>query len=121
MEKKYIIKLDDKQIGISKFEKADPPMGVIGGKIIFNEIQSAYEFFNSYCKETNIAIHLNDRETRAISTGSIEGLKAFAEDGTEIKGIEANIEGCDDEYGYEIIIIGIAYPFYEREFPNWFS
>ena len=102
-------------------------MGVIGGKIIFDEIESAYEFFKSYCKKANIAIHLDDRETHAILTGSIDGLKAFAEDGTEIKGLAANIEGFDD-YGYEITIIGIAYPFYGREFPdhveaykNWFK
>ncbi len=99
--KKYTIELDGKPIAITYLEKADPPMGVVGGKIIFDRITSD-----------------RDRETGLILTRSIDSLKVFTEDRTEIKGLGAYIEGLDDEDGFEIVILGIAYPFYDREFPH---
>jgi hypothetical protein len=46
--KTYIVVLGDKEIGTSKLEKADAPMGVVFGLIEFNGIETPYEFFKEY-------------------------------------------------------------------------
>lgn len=117
MNKKYIVQLEGKRIGITYFERADAPMGVVMGKIIFEGIDSPYQLFRNYCKKENIAINEDDPKIGAIFTQSIQELKVFTEDGIEIKGAGATISGFTDE-GYEIDVFGIPYPFYNEEFPH---
>lgn len=116
--KTYKVVLGDKEIGTSKLEKADAPMGVAFGLIEFNGIETPYEFFKEYCLKNNIAINTDDPEFEFIDTQVISELKVFRQDGLEIKGVAGNaIMGMKDE-GYEISILGISYPFYEEEFPH---
>jgi hypothetical protein len=116
--KTYKVVLGDKEIGTSKLEKADAPMGVAFGLIEFNGIESPYEFFKEYCLKNNITINTDDPEFEFIETQVISELKVFRQDGLEIKGVAGNaITGMKDE-GYEISILGISYPFYEEEFPH---
>ncbi len=114
--KTYKVVLGDKEIGTSKLEKADAPMGVAFGLIEFDGIETPYEFFKEYCLKNNIVINTDDPEFEFIDTQVISELKVFRQDGLEIKGVAGNaITGMKDE-GYEISILGISYPFYEAEF-----
>lgn len=116
--KTYKVFLGDKEIGTSKLEKADAPMGVVFGLIEFNGIETPYEFFKEYCLKNNIVINTDDPEFEFIDTQVISELKVFRQDGLEIKGVSGNaITGMKNE-GYEISILGISYPFYKEEFPH---
>lgn len=118
--KKYSVELDGKNIGYTFLEKHDAPMGVVMGKIFFEEIESPYEFFSSYCKKENIPINDNDSEHKFISTQTfnqkIEHLKVYNPERIEIKGVGVCITGFEDDL--EIDIFGIPYPFYGEEFPD---
>lgn len=114
--KQYQVVLDNKKIGITELEKADASMGVVFGRLIFDEIVSGYSFFKSYCTEEYIEI--NDYpEERLILTRAIPGLKVYDFSGTEIKGLACSISGMDSGE-FEISIEGVPYPFYEEEFPH---
>jgi hypothetical protein len=115
--KKYSILLDDKEIGTTELEKADPPMGVAFGKIIFNDIVSGYSFFKTYCLNNGIEIMTDYPDDRFIATANIPKLKVIDFNGIEIKGQGTNIEGMDND-SFEISILGISYPFFEEEFPH---
>lgn len=118
MNKTYKIVLKGREIGASKLEKADAPMGVVFGLIEFSRIESPYEFFKEYCSKNDITVNMDDPEFEFIDTQNIPELKVFRQDGLEIKGVAGNtITGMKNE-GYEISILGIAYPFYEEEFPH---
>ena len=54
MNKKYNIELNKVKIGTTDFEFADVPMGVVHGKIYFENIESPYEFFKNHCNKFNI-------------------------------------------------------------------
>jgi len=45
MGKPYYIEIGKKRIGYTEFEFADTPMGVVYGKIVFDEIKFPYDFF----------------------------------------------------------------------------
>jgi len=116
--KTYKVFLGEKEIGVSKLEKADAPMGVVFGLIEFNGIENPYKYFKEYCLKNNIVINTDDPEFEFIDTQVIPELKVVRQDGLEIKGVTGNaIAGMKDE-GYEISILGITYPFYEEEFPH---
>ena len=116
MNKLYKIVLDGKEVGSTKLEKADAPMGVAFGLIEFNEIESPYQFFKDYCLKNGIMINTDDPDFEFIDTQVIPKLKVFRQDGLEIKGEAGNhISGMKEE-GYEISVLGIGYPFYEEEF-----
>jgi len=117
MDKSYIIKLDGKIIGKTYLEKADPPVGIVFGKIISSNNLINYEFLKSYCQRNKIELTVDYQEDQLISTRTIEQLKIFSPEGAEIKGLGNQIEGMDNE-GFEITILGIDYPFYEKEFPH---
>jgi len=118
MNKNYNVSLEDKEIGKTSLEKAEAPMGVAFGKIVFKNIDSPYLFFKEYCMKNSITINEDDSEYGFIDTQVIPELKVFRQDGFEIKGIAGNaITGMNDE-GFEITILGIPYPFYEVEFPH---
>lgn len=110
----YTIFLDNLVIGFSDLENADPPMGVVNGKISFREKNPDYNFFSNYCKTNDIKTE-EYPEDQFISTQIIPNLKVYNKIGTEIPGIGCYIEGMNSE-GFEVNIIGIPYPFYEEEF-----
>ncbi len=117
MDKKYLIKLVGKTIGFSYLEENDSPMGVVIGKIYFeNNISSGYEFFSEYCRNFNIPINEDIPKEKFISTQSIEDLTVFSEDGIEIKGVGVYVVGFEDEF--QIEVFGVPYPFYGEEFPH---
>ncbi len=117
MEKIYVIKLDDEIIGESKLEKADPPMGVVFGEIIAAQAKINYDFIKSYCQKNGIELADDYPEEEFIATRTIESLKIYSPSNVEIKGIGNQIFGLNSE-GFEISITGVAYPFYEEEFPH---
>jgi len=118
MNKKYSIFLDKNEIGFSYFEKADPPMGVVIGKIHFNEEDYNYEFLKNYCLKNNIKLNLDDSEYKVIETQIIPELKIYNDNNVEIISEGGSyISGMNND-GFEIIILGIPYPFYEKEFSN---
>lgn len=114
--KVYKVFLDDNIIGATKFEKSDPPMGVVFGLLNFINIISGYDFFKNYCVENNIQLTCDHPEDKLISTGTIPNLKIVDENGIEIKGVGNQISGMDGEF--EITLLGIPYPFFEQEFPH---
>jgi hypothetical protein len=116
MNKVYNILLEKFKIGTTAFEKADAPMGVVFGNISFVNIPSPYKFFKEYCLLNSI-VFTDYPEDKFISTFDIPNLQIIDLDGIEIKGISNSIAGMDNE-DYEISIIGIPYPFYEKEFPH---
>ncbi len=118
MNKIYKIILEGKEIGTSRLEKADAPIGVVFGLIEFNGIESPYRFFQNYCSKSSIVINTDDPEFEFIDTQVIPELKVFRNDGFEIKGVAGNTICGIEEEGYEISILGIEYPFYEKEFPH---
>lgn len=116
MGKIYNILLDKNQIGTTKLEKADAPMGVVFGEIIFFNILSGYDFFKQYCLKN--AIDFTDYpEDKLISTRNIPGLQMLDMDGNNIKGMACSISGMDSDI-FEVSIEAIGYPFYEEEFPH---
>lgn len=117
MNKIYKILIDGEEIGTSKLEKADAPMGVVFGEIIFEKNEWNYDSIKSYCLNNNINLADDCPEDKLISTRTIDSLVIKNEQGVEIKGEENQITGMDSE-GYEISIEGIAYPFFEEEFPH---
>ena len=115
MNKSYNILLEGQKIGTTLLEKADAPMGVVFGTINFVNIKSPYKFLKEYCINRQI-IFDDDIEFDLILTQAIPELKVLRQDGIEIKGIGNAIEGLEGEF--EVSILGIAYPFYEEEFPH---
>lgn len=113
-KKQYDILLDDSIIGTTEFEKADAPMGIVFGQISFNNIVSGYEFVKNYCLKNNIEIISDYPDDRLIVTADIPKLKVLNPNGIEIRGKGTSIEGMDNNT-FEIIILGVPYPFYEEE------
>jgi hypothetical protein len=95
MEIKYILELDGVIIGYTEFEFADPPMGVVHGKIIFDGIDSPYNFFKNHCKKFNIEITSDFPEDKLITTYIIPQLKVILENGNQLQGWGGAIEGMD--------------------------
>jgi len=118
MNKTYKILLDGKDIGVSRLEKADAPMGVVFGLIEFQGIESPYKYFKDYCLKNCITINTDDYEFEFIDTQVIPELKVYRQDGLEIRGVAGNTITGMKEDGYEISVIGVGYPFYEEEFPH---
>lgn len=116
MKKEYTIFLSNKKLGTTRLEKADAQMGVVFGVITFTELNIGYDFIKEYCKSNGIEIATHYPKDKLISTRTIEELTVKSHLGIEIKGIGNQISGMDGE-GFEIILEGIPYPFYEEEFP----
>jgi len=113
----YDIFLDDNKIGTTELEKADAPMGVVFGQIHFMNITSGYDFFKTYCLVNKIEL-TDHPEDRLIQTMNIPRLKVFDINGIEIFGqAGCNVNGMDSDI-FEITILGVAFPFYEEEFPH---
>ena len=112
----YSIHLDEKKIGITELEKADAAMGVVFGEISFIDDSFDYSYFSNYCKRNSIKVD-EYAEDKFISTQNISRLKVYNDSEIEIKGIGAYVAGMDSK-GFEVNILGIPYPFYEKEFPK---
>ncbi len=117
VNKTYDILLDENKIGTTELEKADAPMGVVFGKVMFDSIVSGYDFFKAYCESNNVKIITDYSDDKLIVTSDIPTLKVLDQNGNEIKGQGINIEGMDSDI-FDITILGISYPFYEEEFPH---
>lgn len=115
LKKKYIIKCDGKVIGYTFFESGDPPMGVVSGTIYFEGVGSGYEFVISQKDSGAVTIFENKPEDKLVNV-EFENITVFSESGMEIRGVGVNISGIDDVF--YISVLGIAYPFYEEEFPQ---
>jgi len=115
LNKKYFIKCDGKVIGHTLFEGSDAPMGVVSGAIYFEGIESGYDFVMSQKESSAVTIYEDLPEDNFVNA-SFENITVFSETGTEIKSLGINITGFEDDF--EISVLGIAYPFYEEEFPH---
>ncbi len=91
----YQLELDGKILGETRLEVADPPMGVVGGKIIFAFSDDPYIFLKSYCESHGIQTNQSeDAFVGFIDAQHIRGLKIFRADGVEIAGLSgASIRG----------------------------
>ena len=116
MNRVYNILLDGKLVGTTTFEKADAPMGVVFGQIIFNNIETPYDFFKSYCKKNKIDFE-DYPEDKVIATRTIPTLRIMNDKGQEIAGLGNQISGMESDI-FELTIEGIPYPFYGDEFPH---
>lgn len=83
--KTYNIFLEGTLIGTTLLEKADPPMGVVHGKIIFCLDSINYSFIKAYCTDNNIKLGTDYPEDKIISTFNIPQLKIVSDKGVEIK------------------------------------
>lgn len=116
MKESYIITLDGIRIGTTQLEKADPPMGVVMGKIYFENIDSGYQLFHQYCIKSGIQPDEHDSNLKFIQTPSIPNLIVRRSDDVIIKGVGTYVTGLGSDF--EITVLGIPYPFYEEEFPQ---
>lgn len=114
----YQVVLEGKAIGETQLEIADPPMGVVGGKVLFSIPDSPYTFFKNYCMNHGIEINEHEETSEFISTQNIPELKVYRSDCIEIAAlVGASILGFRDD-GYHVTILVIPYPFYAEEFPH---
>ena len=74
----YTIFLDGNKIGTSLLEKADPPMGVVFGKIQSDNNLLTYDVINDYCKDKGVTV-TKYPEDKLILTQTIPTLKVFNE------------------------------------------
>ncbi len=118
MSSTYQVKLNGDTIAETLLETADPPMGVVSGKLNFSITECPYSFFKKYCEAHSVTVNQTEEEFGLIDTQNIKGLKVFNPEGVEITDVSgSSICGFQDD-GYEITILGVPYPFYEEEFPD---
>ena len=120
MNKKYNIELNKVKIGTTNFEFADVPMGVVHGKVFFENVESPYEFFKNHCNKFNVQLNDDEPELKSIDTGIISDLKVYLENGMELIGWGAAIIGMDDEE-YEIQFSGISTEIMQTEFKHHYN
>jgi hypothetical protein len=113
----YRILLNNEEIGTPSLEMADPPMGVVIGKISFLRTPSPFHLFLAHCREHNIIVNSAEPEDEFIETQVIPQLRVLRTDGVEIRGQGCCISGFKED-GYHITILGIPYPFFGEEFPH---
>jgi hypothetical protein len=112
----YEIFLEDLIIGHTALEYADVPMGVVFGKVIFQDNTHDFHFFRDYCIKGGIFFS-EFADDNFISTYHLPDLKVISSNGLVIKGLSTYIEGMDSD-GFNISIIGIDAGEYVMEFPN---
>lgn len=93
----FYLELDGKRIGHTEFEYADPPMGVVHGKILFDEIKSPYAFIRDHCIKNNIHIYIDEPDEHMIGAHIIPQLKVFTKKGSELMGSGGAISGMDSD------------------------
>ena len=95
-------------------------MGVVTGKIEFDNIRSGYTFFKDYCLKNKVIINTDYPEDRFIDTQVIPELKVLTENKIELKGFGAFITGFDAEE-FEITVGGIESDIYKKEFTKHYN
>jgi hypothetical protein len=101
----YRIELNGKVIGETQLESADPPMGVVRGKMTFKIEDDPYLLIKTHCQIHGIHINQDEEELGLIDTQNIASLKVFRIDGVEITDVTgASISGFRDD-GYEITLL----------------
>jgi hypothetical protein len=115
MKEIYTLQADGKLIGHTEFEYADPPMGVVYGKIIFDRIDSPYKFFKELCIKYNIEITTDYPRDNLISTRIIPQLIVYLPNGGELKGWGASVTGMDSD-SFEVQFEGISSEIMKAEF-----
>ena len=113
----YRVHLNGKEIGTTLLERADPPMGVVLGKVSFSIPGSPYYLFLDYCRSHDVPVNYLEPDDELIHTDVIPDLRIFRADNTEISGQGCCIEGMKED-GYYVTILGVPYPFYAEEFPH---
>ncbi|MGZ3756131.1 MAG: hypothetical protein ACXVAY_04295 [Mucilaginibacter sp.] len=114
--KQYHVLVDNNKIGVTAFEKADAPMGVVFGQLIFDNMTLGYTFFKDICLKNGV--HFTDYpEDKFITTFNIPNLQVFNSDGDEVKGLSCYVEGMDSDE-FDICVIGIVPELYQKEFPH---
>ena len=120
MKKTYDIKLNGVKIGTTDFEFADTPMGIVFGKVKFENISSPYELIKEHCLKNGIGINDDYPEDKFINTMIIPKLKVFDKEQTELKGSGANFIGMDSD-GFEIQFGGITSDLMQSEFKHHYD
>ena len=120
MKRLYTLELNNKRIGFTEFEYADTPMGVVYGKITFEEIESPYELFKNHCVKYNVQINSDDFNERFIDTVVIPQLKVYLKNGKELKGWGGAITGMDSD-DFEIQFGGISSELMQTEFEHHYK
>ena len=118
-DEKYIIEIMGKPLGYTFLEKADPPMGVVFGEIIFANNESGYRYFKAYSQQYSVTVNEDDAKNKYIYLSDLVDVRVISEQGVNIAGISITFAGFGDEGHIEII--GIAYPFYKEEFPHHYE
>ncbi|MBE7175407.1 MAG: hypothetical protein INR69_03340 [Mucilaginibacter polytrichastri] len=92
-------------------------MGVVFGQITFSEKSIGYDFIKQYCIDNLIEIKTDYPNDKLISTGQIVNLKVYNTENLELVRTGNNIEGMDSDI-YTIMIHGIEFEIYKKEFPE---
>ncbi|MEY8868988.1 MULTISPECIES: hypothetical protein [Flavobacteriaceae] len=116
MKKIYEIQLSGIKIGTTAFEFADTPMGVVYGKINFENVDSPYNLFKNHCQQHKVTINQDDKEYKFIDTQVIPKLKVYLENGTELVGWGGAISGMEKGNDFEIQFGGINSKIMKTEF-----
>ncbi|WP_024872680.1 hypothetical protein [Tolumonas lignilytica] len=117
MSATYSVKLYDIVIGHTQLEKADPPLGMVAGKMELQNIDSGYDFFSVYCKETEAQINVDYPDFKFIDAESIRGLGVFDAHDVQVNGATTTIRGFDSD-SFEIEVAGIPKTEYASLFPE---
>jgi len=117
MSKKYYLEIAKERLGYTEFEYADTPMGVVHGKIVFDQIKFPYEFFKNYCVAHNVQINTDDPHEHFIDTVVIPQLKVFLENGEELLGWCAAITVMEPD-DFEIQFGGVSTELMQTEFEH---
>ncbi|WP_426430077.1 hypothetical protein ACPX19_11120 [Winogradskyella sp. HB-48] len=120
MNKTYDIKLSGVKIGTTNFEFADTPMGVVFGKVNFENINSPYELIKEHCIKNGVGINDDYPEDKFINTMVIPELKVFDNEQNELKGWGAYFIGMDND-GFEIQFGGITSDLMQSEFKHHYD
>lgn len=115
----YVLELNGVKIGHTKFEFADAPMGVVFGKIVFDEIDSPYELLKKHCSNFNVDLAVDLYKDRLISSYIIPQLKVFLPNGNQLAGWGGAITGMDSD-AFQIEFSGVSYEIMRTEFKGHF-
>jgi hypothetical protein len=111
----YQIWLADTLIGTTILEKADPPMGVVFGQIVPVINDFGYDCIKQMCKIRNIELAYDVPDNKLLATYSTKLLSVLTPEGMMIKCLNNQITGMDSDR-FEIVLVGVPYPFYAVEF-----
>ncbi len=92
-------------------------MGVVHGRINFENVESPYELIRNHCKKFKVQINQDEPEYNFIDTVVIPELKVYLENGTELNGWGGAITGMEKD-DFEIQFGGIDYQIMQTEFAH---